>query len=211
MTTATRRCCGCKDRFKADSMIRLPVGYFHSVDCSIEYANRKRSEATRKAAKVVKASNAKQKRLFKVNDVQKQLKLTEKAFNKLRKLQEFKWFVDRGLEPECISCGKTHMDWCCGHFKTVGGSGALRFSERNTFIQCNKYCNSSKSGNIEGCKNTRGFKAGLVERFGYEGAENIKWLEANQSQIKRWTGEELKGMRKKFNEQIRGLESSGVV
>ena len=167
--------------------------------CALVYAKKK------KAAKI-KKQNAQQKREFKANDIKPQLKLTQTAFNKLRKLQEVKWFEDRGLEPECISCGKTRMDWCCGHFKTVASSGALRFSEVNTFLQCNKYCNSAKSGNIEGCKNTRGYKQGLIDRFGGEGKEIIEWCESNQSQVKRWTGPELVEMRKQFNAKIRALQ-----
>ena len=207
MANAKRKCCGCKERFPHESMISLPVGYFHSVNCSIEYANKKTAANSRKAAVKVNKANAKQKREFKDNDVPAQLVLTQKAFNKLRKLQEIKWFTDRGQEPECISCGKTKMDWCCGHFKTVGSSGALRFSVKNTYLQCNKYCNSAKSGNIEGCKNTRGFKRGLIDRFGDEGQEVIDWCSSNQSQVKKWAGPELVEMRKQFNKQIRELEN----
>lgn len=208
MANAKRKCCGCKDRFPAESMIKQPVGYFHSFSCSIEYAGRKTAAKVKKEINNEKKQNAKQKRDFKANDVSRQKGLTQTVFNRLRKLQELKWFRDRGQEPECISCGKTNMDWCCGHFKTVASSGALRFSANNTYLQCNRYCNKGKSGNIEGCKNTRGYKKGLVERFGKDkGLMRIEWLEENQRNIKRWTGAELVEMRKEFNEQIRELES----
>ena len=201
MANAKRKCCGCKERFSANSMIKLPVGYFHSADCSIQYANKK-------TAAKIKKQNAKQKREFKANDLSHQKKLTQDVFNKLRKLQEFKWFRDRGLQPECISCGKINMDWSCGHFKTVASSGNLRYSQKNTYLQCNRYCNSGKAGNIEGCKNTRGFKQGLIERFGEDkGIMRIEWLEENQHKINKWTCEELIGMRKRFNKEIRELES----
>lgn len=208
MANSTRKCCGCKERFRTESMIRLPVGYFHSVDCSIQYANKKTAAKVKKQKDQVKKNNARQKRAFKTNDVSHQKELTQAVFNRMRRLQELKWFRDRGLEPECISCGKINMDWCCGHFKTVASSGALRFSVSNTYLQCNRYCNKGKSGNIEGCKNTRGYKKGLVERFGYpKGISIMDWCEQNQANIKRWTGAELIEMRKEFNKQIRELES----
>ena len=194
-----KTCKVCKDKFE-------PVRFAQVVcmppkDCVFEYADKK-------TAAKIKKQNAQQKRSFKSNDIKLQHKLTQAAFNKLRKLQEIKWFRDRGREPECISCGRTNMDWCCGHFKTVGSSGNLRHEPKNTYLQCNKYCNSAKSGNIEGCKNTRGFKKGLLERFGQkEGESIIEWCEANQAQVKKWTGSELSEMRKQFNKDIRELES----
>jgi len=194
-----KTCRVCKEIFE-------PVRFAQVVcmppkDCVFEYSNKK-------TVAKIKKQNAKQKREFKNNDLSHQKKLTQDVFNKLRRLQEFKWFRDRGLEPECISCGKTKMDWCCGHFKTVGSSGALRFSKSNTYLQCNRYCNSGKAGNIEGCKNTRGFKKGLVERFGYAKAITIMdWCEQGQHEIKKWTGTELAEMRKQFNKEIRELES----
>ena len=139
---------------------------------------------------------------FYVNDLPKQKELTQKAFNKLRKLQELKWFSDRGLEPECISCGKTNMDWCCGHFKTVGSQGALRYDEKNTYLQCNRYCNMGLSGNIHGNKNTRGFIKGLKERFGEEEAQKIIDY-CEQDREKKWTAEELIELRKQINQKIR--------
>lgn len=194
-------CRECKFTFEPRNSLQVCC----NMACAITYVRKKELAKERKAEKVVKNANSDQKRQFRTSDVPKQLALTQKAFNKLRKLEEVKWFTDRGLEPECISCGKTHMDWCCGHLKTVASSGALRFSEKNTYLQCNKYCNSAKSGNIEGCKNTRGYKVGLVDRFGDEGLEIIEWCESNQSQVKRWTGPELIEMRRQFNKQIREL------
>lgn len=138
------------------------------------------------------------KKIFRASDIELQLNLTQKAFNKMRKLEEIYWFESKGLEPECISCGKANMDWCCGHFKTVGSQGALRFDRINTYLQCNRYCNMGLSGNISGNKNTRGYIKGLFERFGDDKAnEIIEYCEKDS--VKKWTCDELIELRKGFN------------
>lgn len=132
---------------------------------------------------------------------------TKLAFNKMRKLEEFVWFKERGIEPYCISCLKTNMDWCCSHFKSVGSSGALRYEPLNTYLACNARCNKALSGNINGNSSTIGFIKGLAHRFGEEEAQRrLNWLEAHQSAIRKWTCGELEEMRKGFNERIRQLQ-----
>ena len=127
---------------------------------------------------------------------------TQIAFNKMRKLEEFLWFKERGMEPECISCGKTNMDWCCGHFKTRGSQKELAYDRSNTFLQCNFYCNRNLAGNINGNKTTRGYIQGLKDRFGNERASKIiTYCEVKR--VKKWTCDELEGMRKEFNKPQR--------
>jgi hypothetical protein len=206
MPNAKLKCCNCKDRFKRESMTKLPVGNFCSQDCIVEYAANKGKRAVKRQIAKKKKKDNLEKKLFNINDVKKQLELTQPVFNKLRRLQEFEWFKQRGLEPECISCGKKNMDWCNGHFKTVGSQGGLRFDPMNSYLQCNRYCNKGLSGNIEGNKNTRGYKVGLAERFGADRAkEIIEYCEIDQ--VRKWTGQELFEMRKEFNKQIRDLEA----
>ena len=94
------------------------------------------------------------------------------------------------------------MDWCCGHFKTRGSQGNLRYDEKNTYLQCNKFCNMSLSGNINGNKTTRGYISGLFERFGDGANSIIEYCETN-TQTKKWTGQELEQMRKEFNLEIK--------
>lgn len=144
---------------------------------------------------------------FDSKDLPHQKALTQKVFNRMRVLEEKKWFYDQGLEPTCISCGKPNMDWCCGHFKTVASQGNLRYDAVNTYLQCNKYCNSSKSGNIEGCKNTRGYRKGLLERFGTEVGEWIIGYCETQTAVKKWDCDELIEMRKEFAKRVRELEN----
>lgn len=187
-----------------ESTIKTNTGRFCDFDHAIAFAKRKVKSDEQKASD---DKFKERKKAFKLSDTTHQHKLTQKAFNKMRVLEEMVWFKRRGIEPYCISCGKTKMDWCCGHFKTVGSSGSLRYDEKNTYLQCNKYCNMSKSGNIEGCKNTHGYKKGLALRFGENKAkEIIKYCENHQADIKKWEGSELESLRKKFNARIRELQ-----
>jgi hypothetical protein len=130
------------------------------------------------------------------------------VFNKLRRLEELKWFKDRGQQPTCISCGgELGGDvWACGHFKTVGASGQLRYDTDNTKLQHNKRCNKDLSGDIYGTATTRGYIRGLYERFGEEEAQRIiNYCETNNA-VKKWNWQEMEADRKGWAERIRKLE-----
>lgn len=188
-----------------------------SPDCAIAISkqkleSQKKKEAAKKRKeekerrKAERAEQRKKKDALNKNDMRWQHKNTQPAFNRMRVLQELVWFKERGIEPYCISCLKTNMDWCCGHFKTVGAHGNLRYDERNTFLQCNYYCNMNLSGNIEGNKTTIGFKAGLIHRFGEkEGNEIIDYC-TNNNQAHKWTPEETEEIRKNARKKIKELK-----
>jgi hypothetical protein len=160
--------------------------------CAIRFVNLA-NEKKEKAATKVRMKAMKQEAV--IEDVRYQHRLTQKVFNKARVLQELAWFDQHEIAPYCISCLKENMDWCCGHFKTVGAQGILRYDRRNTYLQCNKYCNMSLSGNIEGNKNTVGYKKGLIHRFGAtEGQSIIDYCEAT-NQAKKWLWDEIRDIR----------------
>ena len=207
-----RKCKTCREWFNPMMTVQPTC---MREECQITYAikfNAKKREAEIRRRKKQKTeydkAARKGKRDFYRQDLSWQHKQTQPSFNAMRRLEELLWFNERGLEPECISCGKTNMDWCCGHFKTTGAQSRLRYDRKNTYLQCNNYCNRNLSGNIEGNKNTRGYKQGLVERFGdKEAASIIRYCETNTSHVKlNW--QELEQMRKDFNSKIRSLEKS---
>ena len=178
------------------------------IKCAIVDTDNKKEARVQRDIKAFKASTNKEKRELKRNSLKWQHNLTQKAFNRMRVLEEFKWFSDKGLEPSCISCGKPkgRDQWCNGHFKTRGAQGNLRYDRKNTYLQHNQRCNMRMSGDIEGTKTTRGYKKGLIERFGVDtGQEIIEYCETN-TQTKKWTCDELEGLRAKFNKRIRELE-----
>jgi len=199
----SKKCKVCKQEFAPFSSMAVVC----SVSCARELTEINKAKVVAKEEKAFRAETTKLKKAFYSNDVRKQHELTQPVFNKMRRLEELKWFHERGLKPVCISCGKENMDWCCGHMKTVAAQGNLRYDPINTYLQCNKYCNNSLSGNIEGNKNTRGYKKGLLHRFGYtDGSWIIDYCETH-TEVKKWQCDELIERRQFFNKRIRELES----
>ena len=210
MLAKTKLCKYCKTKKPLDEGCKTNIGWFCSYDHAAKYGRDKselaRLRAQAKKVKADKVECSKAVRDLNRSTVSWQHKHTQRVFNRMRVLQEKKWFEDRGAEPECISCGKKNMDWCCGHLKTVGAQGYLRYSEFNTFLQCNRYCNMGLSGNIHGNKTTRGYLEGLKERFGKSAGESIiNRCESNDKQVK-WSWQELEEMRKGFSVKIKELE-----
>lgn len=214
MANTKRRCTNCKKYKPTEQGIIAPIGFFCDQNCRYEYATKKTSNLISRSKKLQskkltedKKKANKARREAKRKDLKHQHKLTQAAFNKMRVLEEKLWFKQRGLEPTCISCGRElgNDQWCCGHFKTRGSQSNLRYDKKNTFLQHNFSCNLNLSGDIAGTKKTRGYKQGLIERFGeVEGQAIIDYCESNTSTIK-WTCEELEEMRSQFNERIRKL------
>jgi len=194
-----RRCLHCKEYSLMDEMLRCNAGWFCGIEHMQEYGSKKSAKIK---VKQEKESDNKRKKAFRLSDTDYQHKLTKPVFNKMRRLEELKWFADRGLEPTCISCQKPlgGDQWCCGHNKTSGGNSRLRYDRKNTYLQHNHNCNKHKSGDIEG------YKKGLILRFGEdEGNSIIAYCEENRH-AKKWTGEELESMRKEFNAEIKLME-----
>lgn len=188
--------------------VKVPAGHFCGIDHVYQHARSLQDKAKkRKEQKAARQVKQNKKDLLELNrrNVDWQHELTQKSFNKMRVLEELLWFKGRGLQPGCISCGKKH-DFCCGHFKSRGAYSAIRYDRRNAFLQCNAYCNRQLSANIDGTKHSRGYKAGLAERFGESKAkEIIEYCEA-QTQTVKYEWQELEEMRKGFNAEVRRLQ-----
>ena len=201
---AVKKCKICRE----PASVKVPAGHFCSIDHVYQHARNLQDKARkRKEQKAARQVKQNKKDLLELNrrNVDWQHELTQKSFNKMRVLEELLWFKERGLQPECISCGKKH-DFCCGHFKSRGAYSAIRYDRRNAFLQCNAYCNRQLSANIDGTKHSRGYKAGLAERFSVEQAkEIIEYCEA-QTQTVKYEWQELEEMRKGFNAEVRRLQ-----
>jgi len=201
----------CRKRLRPEQGFKTPLMNFCNREHASEYWR-----ALQEGARVKLRAKAKAKRktadraaLLALNRRTKswQHNLCRPVFNRMRVLEELLWFKERDLEPTCISCNRPNMDFCCGHMKSVGAQSGLRYSEVNTYLQCNRYCNSSLSANIEGNKTTRGYKQGLRERFGeQEGNTIINYCETHTDPGE-WTCEELQAMRKDWNKEILKLEA----
>jgi len=190
----------CGKEFEPFQSMQKVCGVSCAIALNSEKAITKRNKEIRKA-----------KRDHYRSSLQWQHKKTQAEFNKMRRLEELLWFLERGKEPECISCGKTKMDWCCGHFKTVGAQSGLRYSPDNTKLQCNRYCNMGLSGNIDGNKTTRGYKQGLRDRFGDDEAERIiEYCETTTAPVK-FTCDQLESDRAKYSARSRELMESPLI
>jgi len=195
-----RKCPECKKKYSPKYSSLQPT--CNEFSCMAKHA-KKSGDKKRKAKK---EENKAFIQKVKIEDLGYQHGLTQSAFNKMRVLEEKLWFQERGIEPYCISCQKTDMDWCNGHFKTRGSQGNLRYCKDNSFLQCNWACNRNLSGNIEGNKKSIGYKQGLIFRFGEEeGNRIITFCETNTAPVK-WYWEDLKNFRAECNANIRRLK-----
>lgn len=203
-----RKCRQCRTEIppKKKCPDQIQAGGFCNIECLAAHGREKAQKARERKEKKVRAKARADVKELNRNDLSWQHKQCQRVFNRMRVLEEKLWFRERGLEPECISCGKKNMDWCCGHLKSRGAQSNLRYDRNNTFLQCNKACNESLSGNIEGTKTTRGYKQGLADRFGEgEAGAIIDYCESRTAPYK-WNCEELEQWRKEWNKRTRELE-----
>ena len=180
--------------------------------CDFECFNNEGLKLFQKAEKIriknEKQEQIREKKEFYSSDVGWQHKTCQPVFNRSRVLEELQWFDEQGIEPYCISCGKTKMDWCCGHYKTVGSARVIRYDRVNTYLQCNRYCNKALSGNIEGNKTTHGYKQGLLSRFGKsKGQEIMDYCAKKQHEKRKWTWQEVEQIKIESREISRKIKN----
>jgi hypothetical protein len=98
---------------------------------------------------------------------------------------------------ECYTCGKREHYTLqqCGHYISRA-SMATRFLEQNTRCQC-KNCNEFKSGNIEE----------YTKRLEAEQSGITEWLGEQSRQVFKWSREELKGMISDYRFKLKLTES----
>lgn len=108
---------------------------------------------------------------------------------------------ERDAGQPCISCGTTaDVQFCAGHYRTVGACPELRFEPLNVHRQCNKNCNLEKSGNIVE------YRIRLVQKIG---ADKVAWLEGPH-EPKRYTVEDLKLITAHYRALVRELKKEAV-
>ncbi|MFI8608523.1 recombination protein NinG [Pseudomonas sp. NPDC077649] len=107
------------------------------------------------------------------------------------------WIRQRDAGQPCISCGTTaDVQYCAGHYRTVGACPELRFEPLNVHRQCNKNCNLEKSGNIVE------YRIRLVKKIG---AEAVAWLEGPH-EPKKYTIEDLQQIKTEYRQKLRELQ-----
>ncbi len=195
------RCKICRDKFEPRFFLQKACFDPACLDAWSKLDKLKKNPVAKKVKAIEVRLNRKAVKDLDKQSLAWQHKQTQKIFNKLRRLQEFKWFSDRGLEPVCTSCQKPlgGDQWCNGHFKSVGANGRLRYDFKNSYLQHNHRCNQQLSGDSEN------LKKGLVIRFGKKEAKIIiDHCETNNKPIKR-TWQEIESLRFEFNKLIKEL------
>ena len=148
-------------------------------DCAIELMQREKAKGERK-----KHSEAKVQARSRAEWVKK----AQSAFNA---------FIRKRDEGQaCISCGTTaNVQYCAGHYRTVGACPELRFEPLNVHLQCNKNCNMEKSGNIVE------YRIRLLKKIG---AESLAWLEGPHDP-KKYTVPELQEIISTYKKKLKEL------
>jgi hypothetical protein len=191
------KCKNCRNPFQKTSSFACCC-----MACALDYLDKQKEKKFKRETTAMKKNHYQK-------DLKWQHKQCQPVFNKLRRLQELKWFKDRGLEPVCISCSKPlgGDEWANGHYKSVGSSSYLRYDLKNSYLQHNRRCNKALSADIAGTSTTHGYKTGLVIRFGeQEGNEIMDYCERFSSVVHRFEWQDLERMRKEWNKEIRELE-----
>jgi hypothetical protein len=142
--------------------------------CSIPYGREQERKARERA-------HRERKKALRDGDRSVALREAQKAFNKFIRA--------RDTNLPCISCGRHHQgQYHAGHYRTTAAQPALRFNELNCHKQCAP-CNNHKSGNITE------YRIELVRRIG---GELVEWLERDHKKTKAWSIEELRAIRKYY-------------
>lgn len=107
------------------------------------------------------------------------------------------WIRERDAGQPCISCDTTaDVQFCAGHYRTVGACPELRFEPLNVHRQCNRNCNMGRSGNIVE------YRIRLVKKIG---AEAVAWLEGPH-EPKKYTIEDLQEIKARYRALLRQLQ-----
>lgn len=191
-TTKPPRCKWCKVRTDR------PGKVLHD-DCISPWYEANREKLARKAAKKretdARAERAKDRQTL---EAMKRLPTLHKEarfwFNR--------WVRMRDAGKPCISCGKPppdlsglHAGRDCGHFRSVGSAGHLRYTETNAAAQC-VHCNQYLAGNYTG------YRKGLIQRIGVEAVEALE----NDNRPEKWQRDQVRATRDEYRQRCRALE-----
>lgn len=137
----------------------------------------------------------------KVKEERQQTKIQKEKLKTLSQLEDEakksfqKWVRMRDAGKNCISCYENKESYDGGHFKKAEIYSGVIFHEMNCHAQCRK-CNRFLNGN------ELNYRKGLIMRYGEEYANYIEDL-ANSTRIKKYTREELIGIKNKYDLKIK--------
>lgn len=187
MTTSTRKCGGCGNRFRPEGKVFPGPVSWCSDDCALTVA--------RKRVPAVKASQQRQERAQ--HKEAKQRIKTRSEWLKEAQAAVNAYVRERDRGKPCISCDKpddgSHQRHA-SHYRSVKACSALRFDPRNIYAACAQ-CNTHMSGNL------LEYRIRLIR---HHGSELVDWLES-QNGITRYTIEELKAIKTEYKRKLKEL------
>jgi hypothetical protein len=167
MANAKKKCRSCKKYSLVESGIKVPLGFFCSMDCVVEHGK-----------KGARASSDKRKKET-LTKLRAELKTASEwrteaqtAFN------AYVRYRDRDLP--CISCDASGDHdglggyWDAGHYRSRGAARHLSFNLQNCVKQCSR-CNRYLSGNVVE------YRIRLIKRIGLD---KVEALEHNNDTVK---------------------------
>jgi len=167
MANAKKRCRHCKEYQLAESGIKVPLGFFCSMDCVVNHGQTRArvSSDKRKKETIVKLkAELKTASQWRVE--------AQTAFNA--------YIRYRDRDQPCISCDATGSHeglggyFDAGHYRSRGSSRHLSFNLHNCAKQCSR-CNRYLGGNIVA------YRLKLIDRIGIS---KVEALEINNDTVR---------------------------
>lgn len=190
-----RKCQVCKKKFRPfSSFISWCSPDCGSVVGMARLARRKAAESAEDRKRVSEAKKEHKTRLEAARPLSWHLARAQTAFNRYIKARDY--------GKPCGCCGRP-MDWArnqdidCGHYRSRGAAGHLRYDEDNAAAQ-SVYCNRNKSGN------QAEFRASLIARIGIERVEALE----NNNAPRNWTREELLEITMTYRAKLKELKNA---
>lgn len=183
MANSRKKCKHCKEYVAAETGVKVPAGFFCSMNHAIEFARSKQKAEKNKRQR--KEYREAKERLKTLSD---HLREAQQAFNA--------YIRERDKNDPCISCGRFHEgQYHAGHYLSVGARSNLRFDEKNVNKQCQP-CNTHLSGNLVN------YRIGLIKKIGKQAVED---LESDQ-ELRRYRIEDAKRIKAEYREKLRELK-----
>ena len=185
MANAKKKCRCCKEYSLVESGIKVPLGFFCSMDCVVQHG--------KKGARVA-SDKRKRQTLTQLRD-----KVKTASEWRVEAQTAFNAYVrHRDRDLPCISCDSIGEHdglggyWDAGHYRSRGAAKHLSFHLHNCHKQCHK-CNRYLSGNIVE------YRKRLIMNIGLERVDKLE----NNNDIVRHDIAYLKRVKSIFTRKLR--------
>ena len=200
MANSTRKCKYCLRYHPADSGVKLPAGWFCTMDHAIEFARERAAKAAQRQAAKRMVANGKAEKAARAELRKRKADVKPIGYWMRRAQAEFNRFIRaRDAGQPCISCG--HPDdgsrqRHASHYRSVGGNPSERFNELNVWASCS-ICNSHLSGNLTA------FRGALVGKVGIEVVEALE----GPHEPKRYRREDYQAIEAEYKAKLKEIKN----